>query len=46
MKFGTTLLFVFFLVIFIQGVRMAIKVSLPTITKWSPSLGTALGSVA
>jgi hypothetical protein len=45
-KFGTTLLFLIFLVIFLQGVRMAIRVSIPTITKVSPSLATALDAVA
>lgn len=45
-NFGTTLLFLFFVLLFIQGARMAIKIALPTITKVTPSLGAALSSVA
>ena len=44
-KFGRTLLFVIFLLIFILGAKMAIRVSLPGIRKLSPSLADTLATV-
>lgn len=44
-SFGTTLLFLVFIVIFLQGARMAIKIATPQISKVSPSLGAAFASV-
>ncbi len=44
-KFGRTLLFLFLIVIFVLGAKMAIKVTDPYIRRLSASLADALASV-
>ncbi len=44
-KFGRTLLFLVFLLLFVVGAMMALKVAVPGIRKVSPSLGDAIGAV-
>lgn len=43
-KFGRTLLFLFFVLLFILGAKMAIKVGGPAITRLSASLADAVKS--
>lgn len=44
-KFGRTLLFVIFIVIFVQGARMGLKLANPAIRKVSPSLADTLAAI-
>lgn len=44
-KFGRTLLFLFFVVIFVLGAKLALKVANPYIRKVSPSLADTIAGV-
>lgn len=44
-KFGRTLLFVLFLLMFVQGARLGLKAANPSIRKLSPSLADTLAAI-
>jgi hypothetical protein len=44
-KFGRTLLFLVFLVMFVQGARLGLKAVNPQIRKVSPSLADTLAAI-
>jgi hypothetical protein len=44
-KFGRTLLFLFFLLLFVQGARLGLKAANPSIRKVSASLADTLAAI-